>query len=708
MNNLFLYLLKVSAATTLFYLCYLLLFRKDTFYLRNRIFLILILILPAIIPVIKVPVLSYSTGPLKTTRVLDNIIFSEVASGTAVTNTVNSFDFNRLFVWIYFIITGLLLLKVAISLITTFKITKNGTVINNQFPKVIISKLHHPPFSFFPFVVIPAEDYNNGNYIDFLDHEFAHIKQGHTFDLLLCELFIVFQWFNPFIWLIKRSILLNHEYLADRASLRNKNLKEYQFNLLKFQIGLKNVSLAHNFTSLIKNRITMINKKPSSKYTAVKNIIIIPAIALAAYAFATPEYKYIAPVSSTLSNDQTTEVHQNKVRGIVLGEDGKPLVLVTIIVAFPGNTPTNTGVQSDRDGRFELKNIPKEASLLVSGIGFKNQTLKPDFSSEMVITMEKDPNYRMGVATLDARYLHEGEYVTIKVTDDAMSQALLIIDGEVTDHKGDIKLKRDDIGTNKILRGKEAIDKYGEKGRYGVVEIITKKRAAELGLDTSPPASKLRQRDPDDYPTFQGGDLIAFQEWVASRIKYPPEAMKRNIEGWVSINYTVSTDGSISDISSAIPVNSLLSDEVIRVIKSSPKWELPKNKDTGKPYNSSVTLKFKLPDEIIKSVPFVAVEEMPMYPGGEVALLDFLKSNIKYPEVVMEEKIEGKVILRFIVSSDGNTEGISVLKGIHPLLDAEAIRVVSSIKGWSPGVTSGKPVNCWYMIPVDFAVPQIN
>jgi beta-lactamase regulating signal transducer with metallopeptidase domain len=209
MDNLFIYLLKVSAGTIMFYLFYLLLFSKDTFYRRNRIFLILTLLLPTILPAIKVPVLSDSVVPVETASAIDNIIFSEATSEKAMSSTINSFDYNRLFMWIYFTIAGLLLLRGVISLITTFRIIKKGAVKNNKFPKVIISDIKLPPFSFFPYAVIPAEDYKGGNYIDVLDHEFAHIKQGHTFDLLLSEIFIAFQWFNPFVWLIKRSIILN-------------------------------------------------------------------------------------------------------------------------------------------------------------------------------------------------------------------------------------------------------------------------------------------------------------------------------------------------------------------------------------------------------------------------------------------------------------------------------------------------------------------
>jgi len=141
--------------------------------------------------------------------------------------------------------------------------------------------MEHQPFSFFPYIVIPKKTYESGEYLEILEHETAHIKQGHTFDLIFSELLIVFLWFNPFMWLIKRSIKLNHEYLADNFSLQSScNVKEYQYKLLHVQTNLMNVPLAHNFSSFIKNRIVMINKKPTRKYAALKSLIILPVVAI--------------------------------------------------------------------------------------------------------------------------------------------------------------------------------------------------------------------------------------------------------------------------------------------------------------------------------------------------------------------------------------------------------------------------------------------
>jgi len=99
-------------------------------------------------------------------------------------------------------------------------------------------------------------------------------------------------------------------------------------------------------------------------------------------------------------------------------------------------------------------------------------------------------------------------------------------------------------------------------------------------------------------------------------------------------------------------------------------------------------------------------DEIPLYPGGEVALLKFIAENTQYPEAAKADSIQGKVIVRFIVNTEGNTERITVGKGVHPLLDAEAVRVVKLISGFKPGMHGGKAVNVWYMVPVNFILPQ--
>ena len=691
MDNLLLYLLKVSAGTTLLYLCYLLLFRKDTFYLRNRILLILILVLPTFFPFVKIPVINnnvVSTTPVNT---LDNILYSGNPAVATLPGASNSFDYNKLFVWLYFAVAAVLLLRILISLISTFRIIRKGTINRNEFPKVIISENQLPPFSFFPYAVIPAEDFTSGNYTDILDHEFAHLRQGHTFDLLLSELFIAFQWFNPFVWLIKRSVILNHEYLADQVSLiNNKSVKEYQYRLLNFQTGLKHISLAHNFNSLIKNRIIMINKKPTRKYATLKNILILPLVAIVVYAFATPEYHSLVAASSngkSLNIYQQTAIFQKEVKGIVRNENNEPID--SVFIASTGTMGKAKGALSGKDGRFVIKNVQDDASLIFMCTGYSRLTLKPDFKNEMRVKMVKDTGNKTPAPTK---------------TNSLQSQRpepIVFIDGVISEKNSRDAIK--DLGYNmgisKFIFGKEATDKYGEKAVNGAWEITTRKKALEMRLK-----SPFPRLTPDDYPTFQNKRFDSFTEWVGSQIKYPAAAQTNKQEGWVALNFNVELNGTVSNFVSTIPVDPILKDEVIRIVQSSPKWDPPKNHNVDEPFTSSVTLKFKLPDQILTEAPFVVVEEMPSYPGGDIELLNFIKNNTRYPEAAKAGKIQGRVIVRFVVSSEGKAEGVSILKGVDPLLDAEAIRVTSMLSEFRPGMQGGKAVNVWYMAPVNFSL----
>jgi protein TonB len=105
-----------------------------------------------------------------------------------------------------------------------------------------------------------------------------------------------------------------------------------------------------------------------------------------------------------------------------------------------------------------------------------------------------------------------------------------------------------------------------------------------------------------------------------------------------------------------------------------------------------------------EEVPFVVVEEMPMYPGGDVELLKYIAEHTQYPEVAKENNIQGRVIVRFCVTAKGGVSQVSILKGVDPELDKEAIRVVNTLPAFKPGKQGGKPVPVWYMVPITFTL----
>ena len=108
------------------------------------------------------------------------------------------------------------------------------------------------------------------------------------------------------------------------------------------------------------------------------------------------------------------------------------------------------------------------------------------------------------------------------------------------------------------------------------------------------------------------------------------------------------------------------------------------------------------PPKVEENKVFDVVEEQPSFPGGQGALMSWLRDNIKYPVIAAENGIEGRVIVQFVVSKNGSISDVRVARGVDPSLDKEAVRVVSSMPKWTPGRQNGTTVNVRYTLPVTF------
>ena len=116
-----------------------------------------------------------------------------------------------------------------------------------------------------------------------------------------------------------------------------------------------------------------------------------------------------------------------------------------------------------------------------------------------------------------------------------------------------------------------------------------------------------------------------------------------------------------------------------------------------------------VPVQVVEEEPeeqtiFEVVENMPDFPGGQTALMPYLAKNIKYPTIAQENGIQGRVLVSFVVGEDGYVEDVQVIKGVEPMLDKEAVRVIQSLPRWTPGNQQGKPVRVKYTVPVTFAL----
>ena len=222
----------------------------------------------------------------------------------------------------------------------------------------------------------------------------------------------------------------------------------------------------------------------------------------------------------------------------------------------------------------------------------------------------------------------------------------------------------------------------------------------------------------EQMPKYTGGEE-AMMKYVAENIKYPQAAKDKNISGRVFVGFVIEKDGSVSNVKVVRGIGGGCDEEAARVIKEMPKWKPGMQK--GKPVrvNYMMPIFFKLDDgQPAKSVKkekannpdmtpdkngvYQIVEEMPKFPGGEDALMDYVSKNVVYPKEAQEKGISGRVFVGFIVEKDGSVSDVKVLRGIGGGCDEEAVRVISGLPKWKPGKQEGKPVRVSYQMPINF------
>lgn len=232
----------------------------------------------------------------------------------------------------------------------------------------------------------------------------------------------------------------------------------------------------------------------------------------------------------------------------------------------------------------------------------------------------------------------------------------------------------------------------------------------------------------DTHAHFPGKDEAdgnrKYWEWLRKNLRYPNEAVKKGIEGVVWVSFVVKADGSIGDV--AIDKMSMNSDpslkkEALRLIRSMPRWN-PAIYD-GKAENSrnSCLVRFDLPkrkseDERTEPTAGSIAEEhiydmtgvpvAPKFNGGYESLQDWIQDHIHYPSDAAKAKIEGRVIVEFIIDKDGGIVSPKVIRGINDSLDNEALRIIKSAPKWTPGYSGGKAVKTRYTCPVTFRLAK--
>ena len=522
---------KAAVALAAFYMFYRLLLSKETFHRFNRVVLLgtaaISFILPLCVITIQKVEIMEAYQPAQDYTVMTDIQASAEILKTEATTEEPAEETPW---WLTALATVFALGVVTIIATTLISINRIKKIISGGRHELlesgeilVITDYDTAPFSWMKYIVLSKEDYESG-YSQILTHEKAHIALRHSWDIIFVDMITALQWFNPAIWMLKADLRAIHEYEADDAVLRSgANVKEYQYLLIRKAVSKSGYSVANSFNhSTLKARITMMLNKKSSRMSAWKALYVIPlvGISLAATAETKVDYQYedLEPLKEVTADQDTTmrkvsENWQNEMSAFTKKNVREGRFIV--------DTEKNefTLIYFDTEGK-ELRvhytgvNLNQDIHMLNGAIVSEEMALeaaKNDPEGVMIVAYLKD-NHRVCAAVTTS-----GNYIT---------------------------------GTIKPLQ-------------INLTEMESKPKSKKEPV----PFHQVAQT-----PTFNGGDANEFSKWVSENFKYPDEARQSKVQGRVTVQFTVTETGEVTDVKVLRGVNEILDKEAIRIVSQSPKW----------------------------------------------------------------------------------------------------------------------------------------
>ncbi len=323
MGTFLVYILKSAACLAVFYLFYKLLMSRDTFHRFNRFALLGLLVLSSLLPLVEVSV-NRPAPVHETMLTLEQLLLlADVQAEGEIVSQPTTALWVRVALMVYLVGIVFFAIRNLWSLGRLAVLLRRGRLeqLADWLPgraenvRLVVHNHDIAPFSWMRYIVLSRKDLEeNGREI--LIHELAHIRNHHSWDLLLADLCIFVQWFNPAAWLLKQELQTIHEYEADDTVLREGvDAKKYQMLLIKKAVGTRLYSMANSFNhSSLKKRITMMLKEKSNPWARVKYLYVLPLAALAVSAFARPEVSAVADeLSSAKVNDLVASMKTNQV-----------------------------------------------------------------------------------------------------------------------------------------------------------------------------------------------------------------------------------------------------------------------------------------------------------------------------------------------------------------------------------------------------------
>ena len=533
MGLFFVYILKSSVCLAIFYLFYRLLLARETFHRFNRFSLLGILLLSCLLPLVEVSV-KQETEVHQTMLTLEQLLMmadavnATEAGASAETATVTWIQVALLVYLagiVFFAFRNVCSLVRLLMLLKSGKKEDIGSYLPSRKERVtlIVHNRDIAPFSWMGYIVISRKDLEeNGREI--LIHELAHIHNRHSWDLLVADVCIFFQWFNPASWLLKQELQNIHEFEADETVIKEGvDAKQYQLLLIKKAVGTRLYSIANSFnhSKLKKTYHYDVKKKKSSPWARLKYLYVLPVAAIAVTAFARPEVSNkVEEISSVKVNDLAAIVETKMTESV--GDTMKPadvkyvptevrkqlkgtpvFEVVEEMPEFPGGgmsalmsylkdnmrypaSAKEKGTQGrvtvqfvvDKDGSIKepklLRSVDKdmdaEALRLISNMPKwkpgrqKGQPVAVKYTVPVMFSLDDDKLEKTSSAN----------GITVEGYAGNGKEPLYIVDGKEVTPSVMSALDPNKIERVTVLKDKSATELYGEKGKNGVLLITLK------------------------------------------------------------------------------------------------------------------------------------------------------------------------------------------------------------------------------------------
>ncbi len=763
MTTFFLYLMKSVLCLALFYPFYMVLLSRETFHRFNRMALISILLASAVIPACRItteePMLlsqlyqrweHWLTGqeadPATAAAEVDwaDMEFAaipivddmpEVAPAFSLGDFLSEHWGDLLFL-LY--IAGILFLigRHIASLVRLFALLRQGQMqrLDDGNWLYLHPQSDIAPFSWMKYIVISEADYReNGRQI--VAHEQAHISNRHSWDLLLVEICLLAQWFNPAAWLLRQELQNIHEYEADDTVLRRGiNAKEYQLLIIKKAVGARLYSLANSLNhSSLKKRLTMMMKEKSHPWARLKYLYVLPLAAISLVAFAHTEAANNsngiseAKVKEVPANEQTSNVKSSE-NDAILAENPSPgwssLSKTTnagekkILIIVDGKLTIQEAEPIDWTNEDLAKHIgvtPEEIAQIevIKKPEVLAQWHIPEATGAILVTTKKA---RVDHLKLNGTpHLNEKEsYIEV----DNAEEVFMVVEKMPEFPGGNAELMK--FFTTNLKYPIEA-QQQGVQGRVIVQFVVGKEgklRDFEIKKGVSPDldaeAIRVCQAMPNWKPGTQRGEAVSVKYTVPISFRLESGKQEHTAACIVRVNNKggymygpFMKEGSLEEVLNYVNDQRKESDSAgkgnyfkVQLIadKDAPQESVDKLKEALREiYVLQINYKKLDADEV-----FQVVEKMPEFPGGNAELMNYLRENIRYPQKAMEDSIQGRVIVQFVVTKTGAISNATIIRGVSPELDAEALRVINAMPAWTPGEQRGQAVNVKFTLPIQF------